>query len=152
MEITLKTVQVYDGMSEETVCFSASVYIDGKRVATASNRGYGGPNHYDWIVKDAEKQLADYAASLPPLESEYFQGELPINTDLLIDQLLSKHEENKKLKGWCKKETLYRLKGDKDGQWRVLDFTYSERVKKALHNKLGDKLEEICNERFVTTN
>ena len=32
--------------SEETHCFSASVYINGKRMFCAKNRGCGGPNDY----------------------------------------------------------------------------------------------------------
>jgi len=45
--ITLKSVKVNDRLSEETTCFSATVYVDGKRVAIAKNAGRGGPNRYD---------------------------------------------------------------------------------------------------------
>ena len=44
MNITLKKVKVHDGLSEETICFTADVYVDGILKAHASNRGHGGCN------------------------------------------------------------------------------------------------------------
>ena len=42
MEIKLKNLKVIKSMSEETLCFTATVYVDGKKAGTASNRGFGG--------------------------------------------------------------------------------------------------------------
>ena len=41
MKITLKNVKHYESMSEETDCFEASLYVDGKKVGRVSNRGTG---------------------------------------------------------------------------------------------------------------
>jgi len=46
-KLTLKKVKVYEAMSEETICFSADLYEDGKLVAHVSNRGQGGSNEID---------------------------------------------------------------------------------------------------------
>ena len=43
-KITLKKVKVFEGMSEETPCFTADVYQDGKLIAHAKNSGHGGCN------------------------------------------------------------------------------------------------------------
>ena len=48
MAITVKNVKIHQELSEETLCFSASVYFNGKRVGVAKNRGRGGCNDYDW--------------------------------------------------------------------------------------------------------
>jgi hypothetical protein len=40
--LTLQSLKVNKTLSEETVCFSAVVLLDGAPVADASNRGYGG--------------------------------------------------------------------------------------------------------------
>ena len=47
MKLTLKNVKVNKAMSEETHCFSATIYKDGKKVGTVCNRGHGGhlPRH-----------------------------------------------------------------------------------------------------------
>lgn len=42
MEITIKKLKVIKAMSEETLCFTATVYVDGKKAGTAQNRGFGG--------------------------------------------------------------------------------------------------------------
>ena len=41
MNIELKNVKIYAGLSEETIAFNASVYIDGKKVGEAKNSGHG---------------------------------------------------------------------------------------------------------------
>jgi hypothetical protein len=42
--ITLKNVKLNEMMSEETPCFSADLYENGKLLAYVSNRGHGGSN------------------------------------------------------------------------------------------------------------
>ena len=42
----LKNLSLNISRSEETHCFRASVYINGKRMFSVSNRGCGGPNEY----------------------------------------------------------------------------------------------------------
>lgn len=43
-KITLKNLKVQETLSEETLCFSADLYEDGKLIAHVSNRGCGGSN------------------------------------------------------------------------------------------------------------
>lgn len=47
--ITLKSLKISDFMSEETICFSATVYKDGNRIGTAKNEGHGGET---WLYFD----------------------------------------------------------------------------------------------------
>lgn len=42
----LKKVKIHDDMSEETMCFSAELWVDGKHLADVSNRGHGGSNDF----------------------------------------------------------------------------------------------------------
>ncbi len=56
--------------SEETHCFEASVYVDGKRFCTASNEGHGGPDSYTPVKpnqtsKELHKQIEQIGAQLP---------------------------------------------------------------------------------------
>ena len=52
MRIELKNVKIYAGLSEETVAFNASVYVDGKKVGDAKNTGHGGSNDVNVFTKD----------------------------------------------------------------------------------------------------
>lgn len=45
-KIELKKVKVAASLSEETVAYTADVYVDGKLFAHASNHGQGGPDLY----------------------------------------------------------------------------------------------------------
>ena len=90
MKIELKSVKHYESMSEETNCFQATIYIDGKRVGEASNRGYGDPINI--TPYELHKTLDDYASTLPPLDYEGMQIEQDAETligGLLNDWLLS---------------------------------------------------------------
>lgn len=40
--ITLKNIKHMESLSEETNCYSAALYVDGKKWGTVSNHGHGG--------------------------------------------------------------------------------------------------------------
>jgi len=46
MRIELKSLKIYEAMSEETIAFTADVFIEGKKVAYAKNDGHGGSTYY----------------------------------------------------------------------------------------------------------
>jgi hypothetical protein len=47
--ITIKSFKTVKWMSEETICFTASVLIDGKVIGEASNEGHGGSTFVRFI-------------------------------------------------------------------------------------------------------
>lgn len=57
---TLKNIKIAEFASEETWCFEASLYEDGKRVALADNIGQGGPNSYSFVDPADEARLGAY--------------------------------------------------------------------------------------------
>lgn len=50
--LTLKSVKVNKAMSEETLAYTATIYVNGKRAGTAMNHGHGGPDMYRWEDPD----------------------------------------------------------------------------------------------------
>jgi hypothetical protein len=64
MEITLKNISHNERLSEETNCFSATIYIDGKKAGEASNHGHGGPTMLH--PRELEQKIDAYAKTLPP--------------------------------------------------------------------------------------
>lgn len=61
---TFKAFKHNETLSEETHCFSATLYINGKRAAAVSNHGHGGCDNITW-ASDAmrDNALAVAAAS-----------------------------------------------------------------------------------------
>lgn len=90
MLIMLKGVRVFEGMSEETTAFLATVYVDGKKLTTVKNDGRGGSHCYGDYR--AIKVVDDYAKSLPPKSYSFGAAavvHMPQCADSLIDDALN---------------------------------------------------------------
>lgn len=88
--VTLKKVSYAEFASEETSCFRAEVYINGKHEGSVSNDGHGGSNCYTpWSL---EQRLDAIAGTLPDHVDEQFLIDgapmvLKMDADLLIGDL-----------------------------------------------------------------
>ncbi len=79
MKIELKNVKTVKRLSEETPCYVAVVYVDGKAAVDVSNRGHGGCDEQHarkgFSVADLDAYIA---ANMPPLDmSEYGMADIP---------------------------------------------------------------------------
>ena len=69
--------------SEETHCFKASVYINGKRMLSVSNRGCGGANEYSPSDFKTGKEAFEEAMSLAREEArQYTLKKIELGEDL----------------------------------------------------------------------
>lgn len=152
MNIILKNLKIAKFLSEETLAFTATIYVDGKKVGEVSNDGHGGPNRYHFDAFDGKKgyeieqELQAWANTQPPNKEFPF---LKVDLDMIVARLMDKEEESKQLRRWCKKETLFMLEGDAEGQWRTVKAPYSDRVQAFLDNKYGSKVVRIANKEFA---
>ena len=67
--IKLKGLKIYTGMSQETVCFNATVLFDGLSIGTADNDGHGGETRvlFEPGKKELFRQAESYAKGLLPI-------------------------------------------------------------------------------------
>jgi hypothetical protein len=103
MKIELRKISFNERMSEETNCFVADLYLDGKKVGECKNEGHGGCTDYYGInhyQSDDIKKMEDYCKTLPNIK--YHDMELEQNLESVIDDLLESYikqkEEKKKEK------------------------------------------------------
>ena len=94
MQIALRSIKIVASLSEETLCFTASLYLDGQPAGTVSNRGNGGGHEYhDWSVC---RRIQAYAETLPKrvLPDTCGLGEIEYqpSADTLIDDLVTDHQ------------------------------------------------------------
>lgn len=90
MNIDLKNIKVYDELSEETLCFTATLYIDGVNRGEVSNRGQGGCNDFDDISWKEEEKIDTWCKNnLPKYEWNGLQCETSFEVHL-ADILYSK--------------------------------------------------------------
>lgn len=95
--LTLKAVKVNHAMSEETLAYTASLYLDGKKVGTAMNRGHGGPDEYRFDDPAIGEQVLAIGASYDP--SPYGGLEVLIG-DMLADRELQREAAKTHRKGY----------------------------------------------------
>lgn len=84
IQIELKNIRLNERLSQETPCYSASLYADGVFIAEVGNEGHGGPDRV--LRYAAGKGRADFdeverrvKAEHPPIQ---FEGYDPLPTDL----------------------------------------------------------------------
>ncbi|MFS8066647.1 MAG: hypothetical protein ACMG6S_09780 [Byssovorax sp.] len=63
MKIEVRNLKFSAFASQETNCFEATLYVDGKRVGTARNAGHGGATYIE--PSDCAVRLNTHAATLP---------------------------------------------------------------------------------------
>ena len=108
MKLELKNIKFYESMSEETNCFQADLFINGKKIADVKNQGQGGPTDYrvldfknQQILRDAEaycltlpkEKISDTFDFQPTLESkidDLFEAWLKVKADKKMEKQMEK--------------------------------------------------------------
>lgn len=101
LDIELKKVRHYAGMSRETEAFTAEIWLDGKKWATAEDDGGGGNILIRTVAKgydELRRVDALCRSTYPRLKSKYFEDGLEMSLELLIGQLLGRHLFDKKFR------------------------------------------------------
>lgn len=117
MNITLKSIKYYVQLSEETNCFRANLYIDGKRVGVVGNDGHGGET---WVDAPAEvvQRLHAYATALPKktvdlgTKNEFTYQPTP---ETIVDDLLVEHLKQLESKRFAQRAAKERTKNAAKG-------------------------------------
>jgi hypothetical protein len=136
VKITLKNLKIAQWASEETLCFRATVYVDGVKAGEVSNEGSGGPNSYH--PHELWQALERHAQTLPAIVSDLVRDGEPFtyrpSADTLIDAAVEAAEEAKRIKRLCRTSTLYRVNGEEyaPGAYMQLKRPYSEAVALAI--------------------
>ena len=85
MKVELKKFKPHQDLSEETLCFSAHIWIDGKPAGHVRNRGHGGSHDYDFTDPETRRTFETHARKIT--------GEAFDPMDDLIDRLIQGLEE-----------------------------------------------------------
>jgi len=69
MDLHLRNVAIYNGMSEESTCFKADLFVGPQKVASVKNDGHGGCHSY-WWVKPSDRDVVENHARTADLRWE----------------------------------------------------------------------------------
>jgi hypothetical protein len=103
MEITIKNLKIAEFASQETLCFEATVYVNGKRSFTAHNNGHGGCNCY-YPLKGGDYAPVKEAEDWAKTQSLEFSFEC---LDQIIDKAITVFEAEKNVKRMLKKLAIF---------------------------------------------
>ena len=108
MKLELKNIKHTSWASEETHCYQASLYVDGKPVAIVSNDGHGGADRdyshpkFKGEYRDTMRKVNEYFKSLPNIPSEWFPEGMEQTLEFWccdqVNDWLSERELKSKLK------------------------------------------------------
>jgi hypothetical protein len=105
MKVEIKNLKHNSRMSEETDCFSADLWINGKKAAYVENTGKGGSHSMHFTDPAIEREFNEWAEAQPPLPDTGYgplamSGELFISILVgdLIDAKQKKKDEARQLK------------------------------------------------------
>jgi hypothetical protein len=123
MDIKLTNVKIYKAMSEETICFSANLVIDGEKSGGVSNDGHGGANRYD--SRETEDLLNEHAKTLPP--AVFKSVSYPMDADSIVSGLIDRYETGIHFKRLLKDRVILLMKnGDIANYKGKFDIKLSE--------------------------
>lgn len=112
MKLELKNIKFYESMSEETNCFQADLFINGKKIAYVKNTGQGGPTDYgvhDFKLQNVLREAEQFCLTLPKeqiSDTFEFQPTLESKIDDLFEAWL-KVKGDKKMEKQMEKGILY---------------------------------------------
>jgi hypothetical protein len=148
MKIELKKLKISLPHSEETICFVADVYVNGVRVAYASNDGHGGNTYYQADLKHIGllEQAEQYALTLPSIK--YGSLEITMDLEKVIDDLVMaklKSDEDKKYQKRLEKDLAHNICwGIPNGSYRMVGYKNKLTLLQELNTIQGvNRIEKI---------
>lgn len=150
LEFALKGIQYSARMSEETFCFSAFLYINGKKVADVHNDGHGGATSIRGITSEDYKLIRsaeEYCKTLPEhvFSDERLGGSIPMDLEMLVNDMLGaflmRKDEEKAQRKMEKLMNTHIVAGKKDGGWFQGFRTWKLKVPMSVLSHYPDQLK-----------
>ncbi len=131
MKIELKGIKVHHSMSEETNCFEANLFVNGKKAGFTQNSGKGGQTDVDFNDRAIREAVEAYVSTLPPerMKCEGMDDWDHVQTidsviDRIVDEYINAAEAKKKEKKLAKWKADNAAKGFISFIIECSDFAY----------------------------
>lgn len=165
MKVELKSIKVHKDMSEETTCFSADIFVDGRKAGYCKNNGRGGctdyhsyPGFHSVLLK-AQEQFCSMPDIVYPKDECMGEFTLKCTFENWIDLQIA-NEEGKRFKQKLNKHMLKGICFGNEASYSFISWTnytidqlLNSPVGKATIQKKVDELkakgETILNTNLV---
>ncbi len=143
MRIELRNIKYAAFASEETSCFEATVYVDGKKVGEAHNDGHGGstlifPRELEERINAYAKTLPDEVTDLPDPHDESKPFVMKQTAESIIDNLLNDYLTRRDLQRLLSKRLVWK---SSDGKLRET-AKVMDKATLAKYVALGDSIKQ----------
>lgn len=129
MKIEIKNIKHSEFASEETNCFEATLYIDGKKIGRVSNQGHGGPDHFigdDAKYREANEwckaNLPKWTMSHDETDTKEYDTDLEMHTGELLTSWLLTRDMRKTMRS----KVLFQMPDEQGIQ--VMAFKYGRKI------------------------
>lgn len=117
-EVTIRNYKPVDALSEETLAFTATIYLDGKRAGEASNHGRGAANRYHFSDHEQYKAFLVYTESWGQANGVTVEA-----ADALIGKLCEDYELTREARALLNLRTNTVILIEKDPAWFTDDHS-----------------------------
>ena len=100
MKLSLRKLKYYTELSEETQCYTAELFLDGKKVATVRNDGRGGSTdvyYTEGWQSESTQKLEEYAKNNPVVYNLNGHVCKSKGVDVIVDEMFEKWMEKNEL-------------------------------------------------------
>lgn len=117
-EVTIRNYKPVDALSEDSLAFTATIYLDGKRAGVATNQGHGAPNSYHFTDIERDRAFMAYAESWGQANGVSVEA-----ADALIGKLCEDFELTKEARALLKLRTNTVILIEKGPRWFTDDHS-----------------------------
>ncbi len=142
LNFEIKALKISKALSEETLAYTATLYVNGQRAARLVSRGHGGPVEINFIDRNLETFVIE---SLKGDSVSTFSGYAGLEHK--VDDLVNEASEEQQVKRWCKTRTIIKLNGHSEHEFLAINRKYDPSHRGMIEREYLE-LKEIVNERF----
>ena len=150
MNISIKNVKYIDELSHETLCFFATLHIDGKKVGTVANRGCGGCHEYD-VSHLVHEEANEWCKQNLPKWS-FGDGEHDTDLEMHISHLVQRFLQKRELQVLFRNHVIFKDDECSDNEYykfrfaRKLKYTVGkmETVYKMYQDRMDASKNPVC--------
>lgn len=116
-EFALKGIKHFAAGSDETECFVATLYVNGKKLADCENDGHGGSTNVRFFPETCKlgDEIEAFLKTQPKIKPEGYDFEFDLDLEYIVDDLLYKHLQEKERQKMMRKTEKSLLFKDTDG-------------------------------------
>ena len=132
MQIALKNIKHSAFASQETHCYEASIYVDGKKSGSVSNQGYGGCDDIFWNSKEIEQRVDAWVEVQPRMPLPWDESEtLKFSLELLFGEIVNDWLAEKDFNRVLRKGLIMINNNNKKGEYSIFKIPAYYKNKKA---------------------